>query len=353
MKNASLRQFVFGKMPSGETVYGYELTSGKIVATITSYGARVQSLVYDGVSVVCGFDSLEGQLRDGSYQGSTVGRYANRISDGKFTLNGKEYVLACNESSRGEHLHGGNVGFSARVWDKIAENVTDDSASVTMRLVAADGEEGYPGELCVDVKFTAANDTLTIDYSATTDKDTIVNLTNHSYFNLSGVGGTIADHTLKLACESYVPVNDRLIPFGQITPVDGTPFDFTTAKTIGRDIEADDTQIKTAGGYDHCFVRQGGVEKSEPEWMGTLESPISGIKMDILTTEGGVQMYSGNFMTDDNPFFGKYEQKRFGAVALECNRMPDSPNRKNFPSPILRAGQTYKQITAYRFYKEN
>lgn len=353
MNKTAIKEFIFGKMQDGTPVFGYELVSGNTTAVITTYGARVQSLVYDGVSVVCGFDSLEGQLRDGSYQGSTVGRYANRISDGKFTLNGKEYVLACNESSRGEHLHGGNVGFSARVWDKIATELTEDSAAVTLGLDVKDGEEGYPGNLAVSVKFTVKNDTLSISYAVTTDADTIINMTNHSYFNLSGVGGKITDHTLTLACDKYVPVNDRLIPFGELASVKGTPFDFTECKELGRDIEADDLQIKTAGGYDHCFVREGGAEKSEPEWIGTLRSPITGIKMDILTTEGGIQMYSGNFMTDDNPFFGKFEQKRFGAVALECNRMPDSPNRKNFPSPILRAGQTYKQITAYRFYKEN
>jgi aldose 1-epimerase len=351
MSKASVHEFLFGRMPDGRAVKGFCLSSGKLEFTVTTYGARIEKAIYDGVSVICGFDTLDGQLKDTCYQGSTVGRYANRISDGKFSLNGVEYKLACNESSRGEHLHGGNVGFSARVWDVVGTDVTENEASVTLSLFSPDGEEGYPGALTVYVTFTAANDAINIDYKAKSDKDTIINLTNHSYFNLSGVGGTILDHKLTSACGKYVPVNDRLIPFGEIADVTGTPFDFREGKTIGRDIDADDKQLKTAGGYDHCFVRGNGEEKKEPEWMCTVESPVTGIKMNIFTTEGGIQMYTGNFMTEDNPFFCGIKQIKNGAVALECNRMPDSPNQKNFPSPVLRAGEEYRQITVYKFTK--
>lgn len=346
----SIAKSLYGTL-DGKDIYVYTLSAGKLEVKITEYGARVASAKYAGTSVICGFDCLEGHLADGDYHGSIVGRYANRISDGKFTLNGREYVLACNEVSRGEHLHGGNVGFSSKVW-KTAEVTSDDSeARLVLTLTSPDGEEGYPGKLDVKVTYTVKDDALSIDYYAISDKDTIINLTNHSYFNLSGVGNTILDHTLKLECGSYIPVNERLIPTGEIADVTGTPFDFRVAKTIGQDIAADDRQIKIAGGYDHCFVRGQGENTADPELIATISSPKTGITMEVLTTEGGMQMYTGNFMTAPNPFFGSIEQKANEAVALECNRMPDSPNQKNFPSPVFKAGQPYTQTTVYRFTK--
>ena len=353
MTKASVKEFVFGVMPDKTIVKGFELSAGDLAVTVTAYGARIQKAIFDGSSVICGFDSLEAQMKDTTYQGSTVGRYANRISDGKFVLNGKEYTLACNEESRGEHLHGGYVGFSAHVWEIAGTDVTADSASVTLKLDAADGEEGYPGALTVYVRFTVSDNSIRLDYKAVSDKDTIINMTNHSYFNLAGIGnGSILDHKLTLNCDKYVPVNDRLIPYGTLADVTGTPFDFRMGKEIGQDINKEDEQLAIAGGYDHCFVRENGTEKAEPEWLGSIESPISGIKMDILTTEGGMQMYTGNYLTDDNPFFGTIKQTKNGAVALECNRMPDSPNQKIFPSPVLRAGDEYRQITVYKFSKK-
>lgn len=347
----SIQKNYFGTMPDGREVYSYTLSNQKTEVVLIEYGARVAKLCYDGVSVVCGFDRLEGYLADTEYHGSTVGRYANRISEGKFSLDGVEYTLACNEVSRGEHLHGGNVGYSARVWSVGATESTEASDRVTFELVSPDGEEGYPGTLNVRVSFTLAGDALTIDYSAVSDKDTVINLTNHSYFNLSGVGDTILDHTLRMNVDHIVPVDSRLIPTGELLDVTGTPFDFRSPKTIGQDIRADHEQLAIAGGYDHCFVRNRGAELTSPEWIATISSPKSGITMEILTTEGGVQMYTGNFMNEVNPFFGTIEQTLNGAVALECNRMPDSPNQKAFPSPLLKAGEEYRQTTIYRFTK--
>lgn len=348
---STIQESVFGRL-DGKEILAYTLTSGDLSVTVSQYGARVAKALFAGTSVICGFDCLEGHLKDGDYHGSTVGRYANRISDGRFTLNGKEYVLACNEASRGEHLHGGNVGFSSRVWETVEKGADARGAYVKMKLFSPDGEEGYPGNLTVTVSYTVCDGALYIDYNAVSDADTILNLTNHSYFSLSGVGNTILDHTLKLDCGSYIPVNERLIPYGEIADVTGTPFDFRAGKTIGQDIEADDDQIRIAGGYDHCFVRGKGENRETPEWIATISSPVTGISMDVLTTEGGMQMYTGNFMTAENPFFGNIPQQKNEAVALECNRMPDSPNQKNFPSPVIKAGQPYTQTTVYRFTKK-
>jgi aldose 1-epimerase len=347
----SIAQRTFGILPTGEKISAYILKNKNLEVTISTYGARIAKALFHGVSVIAGFDSLDGHLADGDYHGSTVGRYANRISDGKFVLNGKQYTLACNEEARGEHLHGGKIGFSSRIWEVKEVLDRESASSITLSLFSPDGEEGYPGNLQVTVTFTVADDAISIDYQAKTDADTIINLTNHSYFNLSGVGNTILDHHLKMACDHFVPVNERLIPFGELADVTGTPFDFRQEKTIGDDIEAENEQIAIAGGYDHCFVRGKGENTQQPEWIATLSSPLTHISMDILTTEGGIQMYTGNFMTAPNPFFGTIPQRKNEAVALECNKIPDSPNQLNFPSPVLKKGETYLQTTVYRFYQ--
>lgn len=341
----------FGKMKDGADVYSYTLSKDDMSVKIIEYGARIAELIYDNTSVVCGFDSMDGYFKDGDYHGSIVGRYANRIFEGKFKIDGKEYCVSNNEKGR-YHLHGGYCGFSGKLWSFVSSKENDTFASVTLKYVSPDGEEGYPGTLTVLVTYTLTNDSaIKIDYSAISDKDTIINLTNHSYFSLSGVGNTILDHSLTLNCERYIPVDNKLIPFGNYADVEGTPFDFRKTKTIGKDIDADDKQIKTGGGYDHCFVRGMGENMKEAELIATISSPVSGIKMDILTTEGGIQMYTGNFMTADNPFFAKYPQMKNQAVALECNRIPDSPNHDAFPSCIFKAGEEYTQTTIYRFSK--
>ena len=347
----SIEKKLFGVLPDGKEVYSYTLERGDISARIIEFGARISKVLVGGVSVVCGFDCMGGYLKDNDYHGSIVGRYANRISKGKFTLNGKEYTLALNEKDRC-HLHGGKSGFSDKVWEYVCSSENEDADAVTLRYISSDGEEGYPGTLTLDVtyKLTDAGE-LIIDYKAVSDKDTVINLTNHSYFSLSGVGNTILDHELTLNCDKMCPVDEILIPFGYLKDVEGTPFDFREKKTIGRDIRADDEQLKTGGGYDHCFVRGNAENTDVPELIGSIHSPVSGITMDIYTTEGGIQMYTGNFMTADNPFFGNIPQVANQAVALECNRIPDSPNQKAFPSPVFKAGEEYLQTTIYKFSK--
>ncbi len=346
----SITKSLFGTMPDGSEVRLYTMTGGKTSVSITEYGARIAKVLFDGVSVVCGFDSLEGYLADGDYHGSVVGRYANRIANGRFVLGGKTYQLNNNEKGR-FHLHGGNVGYSDRLWETVSVREEDGADLVTLKLRSPDGEEGYPGNLRILVTYMLKNDALTISYSAVSDADTVINLTNHAYFSLGGVGSTVLDQTLTLACDHYIPVDDKLIPFGNMADVTGTPFDFRTPKTIGQDIAANDSQIKVGGGYDHCFVRDGGKELADPRLIGTISSPKTGIEMQILTTEGGIQMYTCNFMQAPNPFFGGIAQKPNEAVALECNRIPDSPNQKNFPSPVLKAGDEYSQTTVYAFKK--
>ena len=336
-----MKTYEFGKLQN-ETVYAHVLSSSKTTVTFIDYGARIQSLIFDGTSCVCGFSDMAGYIKDGDYHGSIVGRYANRISEGKFSLNGKEYTLACNESARGCHLHGGNIGYDSRLWtlSDFGENY------ITYSLFSPDGEEGYPGNLTISVTYTLENDALTIAYTAKSDADTVINLTNHAYFNIGGVGEeSVREQTLTLFADAIAEVNEILIPSGKLLPVAGGAFDFTEGKKIGKDIDADDPQIAVGGGYDHGFR----LYQNTP--CAILHSDKSGITMEIDTTEGGIQMYTGNFMTADNPFFGKYPQKANEAVALECNRLPDSPNRPEFPSCILKAGEVYTQTTTYRFSK--
>lgn len=346
----SISKSMFGTMPDGTNVHLYTLSQDGISVSITEYGARITKILFHGTSVVCGFDTLDGYLADKDYHGSIVGRYANRIANAQFTLHGKTYQLANNEVGRA-HLHGGNVGYSNRVWESVSAREEDGADLLTLKLRSPDGEEGYPGTLRILVTYMLKDSALSISYSAVSDADTVINLTNHAYFSLGGVGSTVLDQTLTLNCQHYVPVDKKLIPYGYLEPVDGTPFDFCTPKTIGQDIEALHPQIQIGGGYDHCFVRAQGAELQEPEWIATIFSPKSGIEMQVLTTEGGIQMYTGNFMTAPNPFYGTIPQGKNEAVALECNRIPDSPNQKDFPSPVLKAGEEYSQTTVYAFQK--
>ena len=335
-----MKASIFGKL-NEETVYAYTLSEGKTTVKIIAYGARIASLNFDGVETVCGFSDMAGYLADKDYHGSVVGRYANRIRGGKFTLNGKEYTLALNEKDRC-HLHGGKVGYDSKLW-----TLTDFSEnSVTLSLASPDGDEGYPGTLAISVTYTLKDDALTIDYKAKTDADTVINLTNHAYFNIGGVGEeSVREQTLTMYADAIAEVNEILIPSGKLIPVAGGAFDFNTPKKIGKDIDADDPQIKVGGGYDHGFR----LYRKDP--CVILHSDKSGITMEVSTTEGGIQMYTGNFMTAPNPFFGNIPQTANGAVALECNKLPDSPNRPEFPSCVLKAGETYTQTTTYRFHR--
>lgn len=350
--SASLpRRIDFQKDLDGKKTDLYVLknTSGVTVA-ITSYGGRIVSwLVPDKngrmVDVTLGYNSLDEYLNNNeSYFGTLVGRYGNRIAKGKFTLDGKTHTLPINNGPNS--LHGGKKGFNARVWD--ARSIDDRTLELT--YVSADGEEGYPGKLTTTVVYTLSDDnSLKIDYTATTDKPTVVNLTNHAYFNLNGEGsGPIADHRLMIAADRYTPVDETLIPTGELAPVEGTPFDFRKPTPIGERADADHPQIKHGGGYDHNFVLNGG-QTATPRRIATVESPQTGIVMDVSTTEPGVQFYGGNFLDGSQKGKSGNAYEKRSAFCLETQHFPDSPNQPGFPSTVLRPGQTYKTTTIYTF----
>ncbi len=339
----SLTQVPFGTT-DGKEVIEYTLTNGNGVSVkILNYGGTITHLMAPDKSgtfgdVVLGYDSLSGYQQAGNpYFGSLIGRYGNRIANGKFTLDGKTYTLALNNN--GNTLHGGNKGFDKVVWT--GNPLSDSSLQLTYHSV--DGEEGYPGNLHTEVVYTlTGNNELKIEYKASTDKATPINLTNHAYFNLSaGADSTVLDHELQLKADKYTAVNAKLIPTGQLPDVKGTPFDFNTAKKIGNDIG------KVEGGFDHNWVLTKGAGL---EQIGALYHPASGRYMEVFTTEPGVQFYSGNFLdgTLTNTKGGKKYVKHAG-LCLETQHFPDSPNQPSFPSTILKPGETYTQTTVYKF----
>lgn len=325
-------------------VYLYTLTNAKgTEVKITNYGGIVTSFITadkagNKSNIVLGFDSLSGYLAKPPYFGALIGRYGNRIGDAKFTLDGKEYTLAANNGKN--TLHGGQKGFDKVVW---TPTVTNDTVPMLMlTYLSKDGEEGYPGNLKVMVHYTLTEDNeLKIEYSATTDKATPVNLTNHSYFNLTGdVNNTILNHTLMIAADNYTPVDTTLIPTGEIKAVKGTPFDFTTAKLIGKEIDSVD------GGYDHNFVlnsKNGSLQK-----VAVLSDAVRGRSLEVYTTEPGLQFYTGNFL--DGKFINRDGKaiNQHTAMCMETQHFPDSPNKPNFPSTILQPGQEYHTITIYK-----
>ena len=332
----------------GNKITQYTLTNPNGMSVkIINYGGTVTDIMTPDKNgkmgnVVLGYDSLAGFLQTGNpYFGCLVGRYANRIANAKFTLDGKEYALAPNND--GNSLHGGTKGFDKRVWTASDIN-TDSVSSIKFTYDSKDGEEGYPGNLHSEVVYTLTkNNELKIEYKATTDKATPVNLTNHCYFNLSaGADSTILDHELMLKADKYTPVNDKLIPTGRIDDVKGTPMDFTAAKKIGRDLP------QVTGGYDHNWV----LNKSgnNLEMIASLYHPANGRYMEVYTTEPGIQFYSGNFLdgTLKNTRGGAKYIKHAG-LCLETQHFPDSPNQPAFPNTILKPGETYTQTTVYKF----
>lgn len=319
---------------------------------VTNYGAIITSIKVPDregnlADVALGYKTPADYVNalEQTYFGAVVGRYGNRIAKGKFSIDDIEYSLAINNDPN--NLHGGIIGFDKVVWQ--AEKIGDNVLKLTYH--AKDGEEGFPGNLTAVVTYTLTDDNqVVVDYSATTDKPTPVNLTQHSYFNLKGEGeGTILDHELTINADRFTPVDATLIPTGELALVEGTPFDFREAKPIGRDIDTDNEQLKFAGGYDHNWVLNRTLEKGELEHAATLYEPKSGRQLEIFTTEPGIQFYSGNFLTgslkgkSDKPYWHR------GGLCLETQHFPDSPNQSSFPNAILKPGETYTSKTVFKF----
>ncbi|WP_423146077.1 aldose epimerase family protein [Rubrolithibacter danxiaensis] len=322
-------------------------------AAITNYGGRIVSLLVpdkDGklTDVVVGFDGVEKyQNSTEPYFGATIGRYGNRIAKGKFTLDGKTYSLFTNNGPN--TLHGGKKGFQDVVWD--AKMLNDQK--LQLNYLSKDMEEGFPGNLNVQVTYTLTdNNELKIDYEATTDKKTVVNLTNHAFFNLNGEGsGTILNHTLQINASRYTPVDSTLIPTGKLVAVANTPFDFTQPSKIGSRIDEENEQLKNGKGYDHNFVLNA-HNPSDLFLAAKVVGNVSGIAMDVLTEEPGLQFYSGNFMQSKNTFKTGAKDDFRTAFCLETQHFPDSPNQPAFPSTMLNPGDTYRTTSVYKFYTE-
>jgi aldose 1-epimerase len=341
----------FGRMPDGTTVDIYTLADGPVEARITTYGGVVVSLkVPDKAGksddVVLGFDNLDGYIgnfngKQNAFFGALIGRYANRIAHGTFTLNGKKYQVPLNDGTNS--LHGGPHGFNNVVWTgRPIEN------GVELSYLSKDGEAGYPGNLSVTVRYTLVKADLHIEYSATTDKDTVLNLTNHSYFNLAGQGnGDILHHELTLHAAHFTPVDATLIPTGKLQPVVGTPFDFRKPTAIGARIDADDEQLKRGKGYDHNWVLDSsGAKLAEA---AEVYEPTSGRVMRVLTTQPGIQFYSGNFLDGSVRGKGGKPYAHRSGLCLETQHFPDSPNHPAFPSAELKAGGRFHSVTMYSF----
>jgi len=338
----------FTRTIDGKQTHLFILKNKGVQIAITNYGAHwISAIVPDVVGkptdVVVGFDDLEGfQKAKSSYFGAIIGRYGNRIANGKFQLDGKEYTLFKNNGPN--TLHGGKDGFDSKVWDA----KQTDSTKLELTYLSKDMEEGFPGNLKVKVTYTLTPDSsLHIAYEATTDKTTVVNLTNHAYFNLNGQGrGSILNHQVQIAADSYTPVDSTLIPTGKIEPVTGTPFDFKKSTPIGKGIEAKNQQLTFGKGYDHNFVLNKHDIKTP---IATVIGDKSAIKMEVFTEEPGMQFYTGNFMQGQNTIKGGAKDEHRTAFAMETQHFPDSPNQPTFPTTVLKPGQVYKTETIYKF----
>ena len=353
---SGIEKTFFGNLPDGTTADLYTLRNAQgMTVRITNFGGIITSWTAPDKNgkyedVVLGCDSLAGYLRGTPFFGALIGRYGNRIAKGKFTLDSTVYTLATNNI--GNHLHGGIKGFDKVLWTATA--MEGEEPALKLNYLSKDGEEGYPGNLSVEVVYTLQKDNaLRIQYVATTDKPTVVNLTNHSYFNLASAGKSdILSHELMLNTPMFLPVDSTLIPTGELKPVKGTVFDFTQPTKIGARIDdASDLQIKYGLGYDHCWV----TAKSATnvlELIATLYDPASGRYMEVLTTEPAVQFYSGNFLDGKVTGKGGTSYQHRSGLCLETQHYPDSPNKPAFPSTVLRPGETYKTTTLYRFAKK-
>lgn len=351
---------VFGQLPDGRQVDVYQLTNANgIELRVANYGGTILSLKTPDREgnvddIVLGFDSLDEYLSDeyqqaNPYFGAIIGRYGNRIAEGQFTLEDETYSLATNDGDN--HLHGGEQGFDRVLWQaEPFEN--DEGTGLVLRYISEDGEEGYPGELTVEVTYTLTDQNeLIVDYQAETDKATPINLTQHSYFNLKGEGNdSILDHQLMLNADAFTPVSESLIPTGELQPVEGTPFDFTQPTPIGERIEQDNEQLSFGGGYDHNFVlNRDNSERGDLVMAARVWEPQNGRVLEIETTEPGIQFYSGNFLTGDLTGKSGQAYPQRSGFALETQHFPDSPNQDAFPSTILEPGETYHSRTVFRF----
>jgi aldose 1-epimerase len=355
-KPGSTAKKSFGKTPDGQPVDLYVLTNKSgAEASITNYGGAVVSIKVPDrngklADVVLGYDTPDGYVADKSYFGALVGRYGNRIGHAQFVLDGKTYTLAKNNGENS--LHGGIKGFNKALWTaKVLP--AKDGQSLELSYLSKDGEEGFPGNLKVTVTYTLTDaNALKIDYSATSDKKTVVNLTNHSYFNLAGQGsGDILGHVLMIEADRFTPVDSGLIPTGELHDVAGTPFDFRKPTAIGARIDQDEEQLKLGGGYDHNFVLRRSAGPGESLAARVIE-PASGRVLEVWTTEPGVQFYTGNFLDGRTPGKGGATYPRRNAFCLETQHFPDSPNQPKFPSVIIKPGERYHTITTYKFSTE-
>ncbi|QKW00319.1 aldose epimerase family protein [Streptomyces sp. NA02536] len=343
---------LFGRLADGTKVHSWSLANGGTRMKVLSYGGVVQSLEipdrrgrYANVSL--GFDTVEEYVASSPYFGALIGRYGNRIDQGRFTLDGTPYQLSVNDGENS--LHGGSQGFDKRVWD-VEPFTRGSDVGLYLYYTSVDGEMGYPGTLRTKVTYTLTrNGDWRVDYEATTDRATVVNLTSHVYWNLAGEGsGSVYDHELSIAASRYTPVDPGLIPTGELARVAATPFDFRRAKPVGRDIRTAHQQVLYGQGFDHNWVLDKGVT-SRPEQVALLRDPSSGRTLRIATNEPGLQFYSGNFLDGTLVGSGGRVYRQGDGLCLETQHFPDSPNRPSFPSTVLRPGQTYRTTTVHSF----
>lgn len=342
----------FGNTKDGTLIEQYTLRNGNgIEMKVITYGGRITSLKVPNKNgeienVVLGFDNIEDYQKDNPFFGALIGRYGNRISKGKFTLDGNQYTLATNDGLN--HLHGGVNGYDKVIWT--AEPIEEeDNQSLKLTYLSKDGEEGYPGNLKITVIYSLTNDnTVVVDYKASTDKKTVVNLTQHAYFNLTGdFSNDILGHEIVIKADAYLPVDAMLIPTGEIRAVKGTPFDFNNAKKIKEEIDTNNEQLKFGKGFDHCWVLDG--EKGNMRFVASAYDETSGRLMEVYSEEPAIQFYTGNFLDGSLPMpnGGTYAHRT--GFCLETQHYPDSPNQRSFPSVVLNPGETYKTKTSFKF----
>jgi aldose 1-epimerase len=348
---SSFKRETYGTMPDGTKVNQFTLVNKNgMEMKVIEYGGIITHLFAPdriGIldDIVLGHDSLEEYLKSTYFFGALIGRFGNRIAEGKFELEGKEYELETNNPPN--HLHGGPGGFYNVVW-KGEEFEVEDGVALRLTYTSPDGEEGYPGNLLVDVIYMLTDeDALEVFYTANTDKTTIINLTQHSYFNFTAMEGDVLDHVLSINADTYLPVNETSIPTGDFAQVEGTPFDFREPKPVGKDIDEDHLQLKRGNGYDHTFVLNNDGE--EIRYAGSLYELNSGRFLEVYTTEPGMQFYSGNFLNEEIVGKGGKVYDRRTGLCLETQHFPDSPNQPDFPSVVLKPDEEFRSVTVFKF----